>query len=460
MGVKRAFGWALVACWAPRSAPAVSISAQGNPVPGPAGGNHYNSFICNDYRGDVLSELINNDEKRVETLAEIIKELHAGKDRDAVRQKLAALVRHTTSEEIVAMEQKLMSQGMTVNEIKGMCDLHAQVLGDLVQEDLRARTTPGHPIHTFHRENEAILEATKSMRDVIGGLNGANLESSVSRWRDIHERLLDVEKHYARKENVLFPHLERHGITGPSQVMWGKDDDIRVLMKSLREALTKKGAALDEWRVVIDEIALPMLEQIDGMVAKEEKILFPMALKQLSAEEWGAVYTDSGRFGYCLVEPATEYQPPRTATAEAKAEGGAAISAGVGQLTPDQLKALVGVLPVDLTFVDADDRVAFFSEGKDRIFARSPSIIGRKVQNCHPPQSVAVVDLILSDFRAGKQDVAEFWITLQGRFVHIRYFAVRSDKGEYLGTLEVTQDLSQLRALQGERRLLQYDGTK
>ena len=406
-----------------------------------------------------MSELINNSEKRVETLAEIIKELHAGKDREAVRQKLAALVRHTTTEEIAAMEQKLMSQGMTVNEIKGMCDLHAQVLGDLVQEDFRARTTPGHPVHTFHRENEAVLEATKVMRDVIGGVNGANLESSVAQWRELHEQFLDVEKHYARKENVFFPYLERHGITGPSQVMWAKDDDIRVLMKSLREALSRKDVSLDEWRVVIDEIAVPMLDQIEGMVSKEEKILFPMALKQLTPEEWGAVYNDSGRFGFCLVEPAAGYEPPSTTPKEEKTEAGAAISVGVGQLTPDQLKALVDVLPVDLTFVDADDRVAFFSEGKDRIFARSPSIIGRKVQNCHPPQSVAVVDRIVSDFRSGKENVAEFWINLKGRFVHIRYFAVRGGKGEYLGTLEVTQDLSHPRALTGERRLLEYEGT-
>jgi hypothetical protein len=131
----------------------------------------------------------------------------------------------------------------------------------------------------------------------------------------------------------------------------------------------------------------------------------------------------------------------------------------VGSLTRDQLKALVEVLPVDLTFVDSDDRVAFFSEGKDRIFARSPSIIGRKVQNCHPPQSVDVVERIVADFRSGKQDVAEFWINLKGRFVHIRYFAVRADDGKYMGTLEVTQDLTQPRALAGERRLLQYDGT-
>lgn len=412
-----------------------------------------------DYNGGrPVSELINNSEKRVEILAEIINGLHSGEDRNAVRQKLAALVRHTSSEEIVAMEQKLMSQGMTVNQIKGMCDLHSQVLGDLIQEDLHARTAPGHPVHTLHLENEAILETTRAMRDAVRSLASEPLDATLARCRELGERILEVDKHYAKKENVLFPHLELHGITGPSQVMWAKDDDIRVLMKSLRLALLNSGASLDDWRVVVEQIALPMLDQIDEMVKKEEKILFPMALKTLSPEEWGEVYRDASRFGSCLVEAGTGYEPPSASARSEDSTSYAPIRAGVGSLTPAQLNALIEVLPVDLTFVDADDRVAFFSEGKHRIFSRSPSIIGRKVQNCHPPQSVGVVEKILADFRSGKENVAEFWINFKGRFVHIRYFAVRSESGEYLGTLEVTQDLSHPRSLAGERRLLEYEG--
>jgi hypothetical protein len=307
-------------------------------------------------------------------------------------------------------------------------------------------------------ENQAILETATAMRNTIRGLNEQTLEPTLVRWRELHEKILEIDKHYAKKENVLFPHLERHGITGPSQVMWGKDDDIRVLMKTLRGALAKPAPSLEEWYIVAVGVAIPMLEQIEEMVKKEAKILFPMALKNLTPEEWGAVYRDSARFGWCMVEPGVGYQPPIAAGATDELSGAAAIPVGVGSLLPEQLKALVEVLPVDLTFVDSDDRVAFFSEGKDRIFARSPSIIGRKVQNCHPPQSVEVVERIVADFRSGKQDVAEFWINLKGRFVHIRYFAVRSGAGEYIGTLEVTQDLTHPRSLEGERRLLQYEG--
>jgi len=128
-----------------------------------------------------------------------------------------------------------------------------------------------------------------------------------------------------------------------------------------------------------------------------------------------------------------------------------------GHLSPDQLRAIFSTLPVDVTFVDADDRVAFYSEGPDRIFARSKAVIGRKVQNCHPPRSVHIVERILKDFREGRQNIAEFWLHFFGRFVHIRYFAVRGDDNRYLGTLEVTQDLTRLRTLDGERRLLQFE---
>jgi DUF438 domain-containing protein len=407
-----------------------------------------------------MSELINNSRKRVDALGEIIKELHAGKDPQTVKAKLAELIRNTTSEEIVAMEQQLMANGMSVEEIKEMCDLHSQVLREILEEPTGTKMTPGHPLHTFGLENKAIAAVAGQMRELIITLKAEDIESTLARWRELHEGLMEVEKHYARKENILFPYLEQHGVTGPSQVMWGKDDDIRVMMKSLREALTAQGASVEEWQLVAQEIALPMLDQIEEMITKEERILLPMSLKKLTPEQWGAIYRDSLRFGYCLVEPGTDYEPPPAQENAAEQVAGQRIRVGIGSLLPKQLQAILGVLPVDLTFVDADDRVVFFSEGGDRVFDRPPAIIGRKVQNCHPPQSVDTVDRILTGFRSGAQDVAEFWIELRGRFVHIRYFAVRSEEGEYLGTLEVTQDLTHPRTLKGERRLLQYEANR
>ncbi|RMF84991.1 MAG: DUF438 domain-containing protein, partial [Planctomycetota bacterium] len=195
------------------------------------------------------------------------------------------------------------------------------------------------------------------------------------------------------------------------------------------------------------------------MIFKEENILLPMALGTLTDDEWGEIWRQSPEYGWCIVEPRQGYQPPPVAAGprEASLARDEALRFETGALRADQIAGIFRALPVDLTFVDADDTVRYFSEGPDRVFARSKAILGRKVQHCHPPSSVATVERILDDFRAGRQNVAEFWITFQGRFVHIRYFAVRDESGEYLGTLEVTQDATRLRALEGERRLLQYD---
>jgi DUF438 domain-containing protein len=195
-------------------------------------------------------------------------------------------------------------------------------------------------------------------------------------------------------------------------------------------------------------------------VSKEENILWPMALQTLTEAEWGEIHEQAPQFGWCLVEPGHGYQPP-VATPPAGAGEAAVGEAGAllfpsGALTLEQLTAMFSVLPVDLTFVDAEDRVRFFSEGPERVFDRPKAIIGRKVQHCHPPSSLDVVERILADFRSGKESVAEFWIDFGGRFVHIRYFAIRGAQGSYLGTLEVTQDATGIRGLKGERRLLQY----
>jgi len=411
-----------------------------------------------------MSELINNRTHRIQTMKEIIRHLHQGKAPDQVRDQLRQLVRETDASEIAAMEQELISEGMRVEEVQSMCDMHTSVLREVLVQPIEPFIPPGHPVDTLRQENIALGEAVGRMRTVmrrVAGLpDAAEPGEELAAWRQGFNDLMDVEKHYQRKEHLLFSCLERHGITGPSKVMWGKDDEVRALLKTLGEALAARGASAAEWRIVIDTVAEPALAGVEEMVYKEERVLFPMALSALTEEEWGEIWEQSSQYGYCLVEPRVGYQPPRP-TDPARV---AAVSSNesllfpTGALTPEQIRGLFGALPVDLTYVDAEDRVRYFSEGPDRVFARSKAILGRKVQHCHPPKSMHIVEQILEDFKSGRQGVAEFWITLHGRFVHIRYFAVRSAEGKYQGTLEVTQDLTRLRALEGERRLLAYDG--
>jgi hypothetical protein len=404
-----------------------------------------------------MAELIENRERRVKLLKEIIGRLHDGARPDEVKGKLRTLIGSATHAEIMAMEQELMAEGMPARSLQGLCDLHSQVLREILVQ-LPRPVAPGHPVDTFRRENEAICGVLRRMRaaiaEIAGLQDGADASSVLLNCRQGFNELMDLEKHYQRKEHLLFSCLERHGITGPSKVMWGKDDEIRMLLKDLGRTLGRReGNTSGEKLVPAAETAICAIEE---MIYKEENILFPLCLDKLSEEEWAEIWASSPRYGWCLIEPQTGYQPP--ATHSARVADPSIFQLPTGNLDLQQLLAIFTTLPVNLTFVDADDRVRFYSEGPDRIFARSKAIIGRKVQYCHPPHSVDTVDRILNDFRDGRQSVAEFWLDLRGRFIHVRYFAVRGENREYLGTLEVTQDVTRIRSLTGERRLLQYDG--
>jgi DUF438 domain-containing protein len=405
-----------------------------------------------------MSEVIDNRTRRIGLLKDIIKRLHAGEPAEQVKAALRTLVQSTDCGEIMAMEQQLMAEGISVREIQGMCDLHSQVAREVLVPLAPAPLPPGHPVDTFRRENEALREAVARMQDAMSraiqsGDDGQAEEPSL-RWRQALNELMDIDKHYQRKEHLLFSCLERHGITGPSKVMWGKDDEIRDLLKALGAALDR-AKGYGDYALLASTTGAAAASAVKEMIYKEEHILLPMCLQTLTAEEWAEIWASSPRYGWCLVEPRQGYRPA-SASEEPQASANG-LSLPTGNLSIEQTIALFSALPVDLTFVDADDRVAFFSEGPHRVFARSRAIIGRKVQHCHPPRSVDVVNRILDDFRAGRQDLAEFWLTFQGRFVHVRYFAVRDAEKAYLGTLEVTQDVTHIRALEGERRLLQYD---
>ena len=405
-----------------------------------------------------MSELIDNRAQRVRQLKEIIKHLHAGKPASEVKAQLEQVVRATDYSEVVAMEQELLAEGMPVEELRSMCDLHSQVTRDLLVAPPPRTVPPGHPVDTFRRENEALRGVLLRMRiarkDIEAMPESADCSRKLFEWRQAYNELMDVEKHYQRKEHCLFPALEAHGITGPPKVMWAKHDDTRALLKDLGLALKQPETRAGAWKLLGATAGAVAEDSVEEMIYKEENILLPMALGALTEEDWAVIFHASPRYGWCLVEPQTGYTPPDTST-PAPASGG--IQLPTGNVSIDQLTALFNTLPFDLTFVDADDRVAFFSEGPQRVFARSRAVLGRKVQHCHPPKSVDVVDRIVGDFRAGRQNVAEFWINFLGRFVHIRYLAVRDEQGQYLGTLEVTQDIGPIRALEGERRLLEYD---
>ncbi len=384
-----------------------------------------------------MSEYINNHTQRKEALKRMIRQLHEGKTVEEVKGEFAALLKEVSATEIAEIEQALIAEGMPEMEIKRLCDVHTAVFAEALEAAPQPAAPPGHPLDVFRAENEAAAQTLDALEAAIGK----------GEWNAARERLRELrgglETHYRRKENILFPYLEKHGFTGPSSVMWAIHDDIRAGWKKLDALL---GGTPDS--AAVAETFGPLATAIREMFFKEDNILYPTALHMLTPEEWEAIRAQEGEVGE-YVRPAEAAATPPVAP---QAEG--LIPLQTGALTPQQIALMLTHLPVDITFVDENDEVRFFSATRERIFQRSPAIIGRKVQKCHPPASVHRVQRILDDFRAGKRDLAEFWIQMGGKFIHIRYFAVRDESGKYLGTLEVSQDVTHIRALEGERRLL------
>jgi DUF438 domain-containing protein len=321
---------------------------------------------------------------------------------------------------------------------------------------------PGHPVDTFLRENEALRERIQRMREAIDELRessaGEKFDRIVATLREAHQDLTNIEVHFLRKEGLLFPCLERHGILGPSTVMWGIDDQIRDRMVRIGRPLREPGDDPTRLFESAEMSILPALEEVERVIRREERDLFPMALDTLRDEDWGEIWRRSDKFGWCLVEPREGYRPPDSA-ASAPSAGDLTDTPVVfptGRLTAGELRLILPTLPRDFTFIEADDRVRFYSLGPDPIFSRVKSDLGQKVEDCHPPKSVPLLKRILSDFRSGKLDVVDSWIHHEDKFAHVRYFAVRDSAGEYAGTLEMVQDIKPLRALEGECRLAQY----
>jgi uncharacterized protein len=410
-----------------------------------------------------MSEFINNAEQKRKALKELILKLHHGENPDQVKAELRQALGKIPYDDVVRVEQELIAEGLPQEEVVKLCDVHTAVLDGSIDQEGAKIVTPGHPVHTFREENRAlereIADLEKLYHDTSGGDGQETSQDIYYAIIQHFNRLMDVDKHYQRKENLVFPFLERHGITGPPAVMWAKHDETRGLMK---KALQVLHAGLDN-RTGIRWL-LPELQAatraITDMISKEDNILLPMCLDSLTEEEWYEVYRQGPEIGFCLYNPNDEWRPAGIAEDAAgtagKESAGGRIILPTGSLSVKELAQLLDTVPLDITFVDADDTVRYFSQGKDRIFTRSKAIIGRKVQQCHPPESIATVQKIIDDFRAGRQDSASFWINHKGRFILIEYFAMRDEQGTYLGTMEVSQDLTDKKKLEGEQRLLSY----
>ncbi len=408
-----------------------------------------------------MSELINNSRHRKEHLKKLILKLHGGESSDEIRQKLINTLVDIPYNEVVEVEQELIEEGLPEEEILKLCDIHGEVIHGNIDLSAAKQVPSGHPVDVFLKENIEIIKVTEKTAQLINladTVTDDDFENYKLSLQVCFNQLMDIDKHYQRKEYLVFPYLEQRGITGPPKVMWGKHDEIRDQLKGSIEILKTADLKASDIEDVSELVLFPVLKAVSDMVKKEEEILFPMSLDVLTNQEWWNIHKQTLEFGFTLYDPQIQWKPENVDDSDETfgiTQGGT-IQLPSGSFTAKEIQAILNTIPFDMTFVDKNDKVKYFTQGKERIFARSRSIINRDVRLCHPPGSAHIVEKIIEDFKSGKASHTPFWIQMKGKFILIEYFALRDENGEYLGTLEVSQDLTNNRALEGERRILSY----
>jgi len=394
-------------------------------------------------------------------IKEAIRQLHAGVPPEQVKEKLRSVLEGTDSLEIAKIEEELAKEGMKREEMRKLCDVHMAIFKEQLEKQM-PNMKPSQPISILMEEHKIMLQ----MAEKLTSLSNKILRVSDMRYvtEEIHqvehaaEDFTDAEKHYLREENVLFPIVEKHGITEPPAIMWMEHDQIREQKKQLHKLIAElKTSGFDDFKQQLWETAKSLSNLLSNHFYKENNILFPAAMSVVTEAEWVAVRKEFDEIGYCCFTPPELTVPAHTETIVAQAPVSEDIlNFETGNLTKEQLETLLNTLPVDVTFVDANDTVQYFNKPEKRFFVRTKAVIGRKVALCHPQKSLHIVSRIVESFKSGKKDSAEFWIHLQNRLLHIRFFAVKDNSGKYLGAIEVVQDVTEIKQLEGERRLLDW----
>ncbi|MBY0585081.1 DUF438 domain-containing protein [Murdochiella sp. Marseille-P8839] len=393
-------------------------------------------------------------ENRTEQLKAYLKRLGEGEDLEEVRADFVRAFREVDASEIMQAEQELLAEGTPLSEVQRLCDVHSalfhgatveerianaekEVEASLIRKKIRDKSAPvqngtdkqglaavmgkkiGHPLYTLTKENNALsqlLAKFKKKRD------GSLLPS-----------IRELSIHYAKKGDLLYPLLKvKYGISGPSDVMWTVDDEIRDELS----VLAREKEHDEEWNVRLDAV----LARAEEMIYKEQNILFPICAAHFTEEEWYGIYRDSKDYAVCLgVEKETWEEAENAGTIPSAVTEGEIVMPG-GHLTMEQLTALLNTIPMEITFVDADNINRFFNEGP-KVFKRPVMAIDREVFSCHPPKIEPMVRQIIDDFRNNRRDEVSVWMKKGGRTMLVQYLAVRDPAGKYIGTVELVQDM-------------------
>lgn len=378
-------------------------------------------------------------EQRIKKLTEYLQRLGAGEKLEEVRKDFIKEFSDVQASEIMEAEQELMKQGTPLEEVQRLCDVHAALFhGVTPEEEMKKRQSfeqkeygnksqqaqeleqvEGHPLYTLTKENQALLKLLQQ----FAGSEDENLLSIIGQFA----------VHYAKKGDLLYPHLKvKYGIAGPSDVMWTVDDEIR----DEYSALMRESQRGDEWNKRLRAV----LKRIEEMVHKEQNILFPICAVNFTKEEWMGIYRDAKDYIVCFGVEDVHWQEAEDQEIVRENSGKDEIVLPGGHMTLEQLTALLNTVPLEITFIDVDNINRFFNEGP-KVFKRPGMALDREVFSCHPPKIEPMVRAIIDDFRHGRKDRVPVWMEKGGRTMLVTYMAVRDKTGKYVGTAEFVQDM-------------------
>ncbi|SEK92733.1 hypothetical protein SAMN02910377_02211 [Pseudobutyrivibrio ruminis] len=405
------------------------------------------------------------EEKNIELLKDYIKRLSNGESLESVRADFVDNFSDVEAFNIMQAEQQLMKEGVPFTEVQKLCDVHSALFHGKTREEKianaekeveasAARVTSnitiekreaakkqaeivGHPLHLFTKENEALTEEINKTKSLIEDIKIDPSDDNNRKIIEIIDNLRKVAIHYAKKGDLLYPHMKaKYDISGPSDVMWSVDDEIRDELKFIADSDFRNAEYLGRL-----EHAITRMEE---MIYKEQNILFPICTKFFTDEEWYKIYQDSKDYAPCLVD-FIKWPEAETALSKENATSNATediIYLPGGHFTPAQLRAMLNTLPVEISFIDENDINCFFNEGP-KLFKRAGMAIGRDVYSCHPPKIEMMVRSIIGDFKSGARDKVSVWMEKEGIPVLVEYIAVRDDNGQYIGTMECVQKMDE-----------------
>jgi hypothetical protein len=399
-----------------------------------------------------MSEFTNNNERKIAKLLELAEVIiNKQKPAEYVKANMETIEAIMPSD-VIRLVHLLVEKGYAMEELKKhiakLLNLFYKALNNYPIEPLEE----GSLLHILQQNNEVMEQRLKAMKLAIKAINQGELEiSKLESLASDFEQLQVYSQYFILKENLLFPVIEKHWPDYKCvQIMWSIHDDIRRYLKEIPQLLRTKDMDLDRFNLISSRLYF----DVNAIQFRDNRILFPHLALTITKEEMQQLLHESADFEF----PFVAAEPSKMNSAkESKPRIEGEVDLGSGSLNVEQLIMIFNHLPVDMTYVDEHDKVKFFSTPKHRIFPRSNAIIGRDVQNCHPPESVHIVEEIVKAFKKGEKDEAAFWIKMGPHFVLIKYFAVRNAQGEYRGVLEVSQEVSDIRALQGEQRLLDWE---